>query len=307
MRLPVVSRIPNRIVIEARAVPLVDGHGPGTPLPAMCTLIVLHRCFPDAQLVVAANRDEFLDRPAEGPALREWNGQILLAPRDVQAGGTWLGLNGAGLFVGLTNRPVERPDPARRSRGLLVGDALAGHQTAADAARTLLGLPANAYNPFNVLVADGRQAFTVVYEEKPRVTELEPGAHVIGNADPDDRGHPKVGRILAQAEAVAAGSSADALDALAGICRTHLEHPPGAAPEDRRGDTCIHMGLPGRGGYGTRCSSLLRRGIRPEEDVLLWADGAPCENDYQNRTDLLRELDRATGTPRGETKTRNVA
>ena len=264
----------------------------------MCTLIVLHRCFPDAQLVVAANRDEFLDRPAEGPALRDWNGQTLLAPRDVQAGGTWLGLNGSGLFVALTNRPIDPPDPTRRSRGLLVSDALAAHETAAQAARSLSELPADSYNPFNVLVADGQKAFAIVYDEKPRVTELPPGAHVIGNADPNDRAHPKVGRILAEAERVAAGSSQDALDALAGICRTHREQ---AALEDRHGDTCIHLGS-----YGTRCSTLLLKATRPEDDRLLWADGPPCENDYENKTDLLRELDRATGNLAGEKK-RNVA
>ena len=82
----------------------------------MCTLIVLHRCFADAELLVAANRDEYLDRPAELPALRVWNGRTVLAPRDARAGGTWLGMNDAGLFAALTNRPTPRPDPRLRTR-----------------------------------------------------------------------------------------------------------------------------------------------------------------------------------------------
>ncbi len=74
----------------------------------MCTLIVLHRCVPGRPLVVAANRDEFLDRPAAGPALRMRDSGPILAPLDLEAGGTWLGLNGRGVFAGLTNlRPSE--------------------------------------------------------------------------------------------------------------------------------------------------------------------------------------------------------
>ena len=78
-----------------------------------------------APLVVAANRDEYLDRPAEGPALRQLASGRVLASRDARAGGTWLGLSETGLFAALTNRPCPEPDPQRRSRGLLVHDALA--------------------------------------------------------------------------------------------------------------------------------------------------------------------------------------
>ena len=109
----------------------------------MCTLIAFHRCFADAPLVVAANRDEFHERPTEGPALR--NASIssphrqdrsarggasarstrVVAPRDLRAGGSWLGVSSTGLFAAITNRRCDAPDPKRRSRGLLVMEALA--------------------------------------------------------------------------------------------------------------------------------------------------------------------------------------
>jgi uncharacterized protein with NRDE domain len=217
-----------------------------------------------------------------------------------------LGLNDSGVFVALTNRPIEELDGNCRSRGLLVNDTLANYGSAAEAARALGELPAQSYNPFNLLVADGETAFAIVYDEKPSVTELPPGPHVIGNADPNDRAHPKVGRILAEAERVATGSSGDALDALAELCRTHLPYEADAPLADRRGDTCVHLSVDGVGAYGTRCSTLLRKANRPEDDVLLWAEGSPCENDYEDRTQLLRDLDRTTGNA-AETTTRNVA
>ncbi|HLT35932.1 MAG TPA: NRDE family protein, partial [Enhygromyxa sp.] len=92
----------------------------------MCTIIAALQVWPGRPLVVAANRDEALDRPAIDP--RVWApGEVaarrVLAPRDLRAGGTWLGVNDAGLFVGITNRRAI-PDPRRRSRGELVFEAL---------------------------------------------------------------------------------------------------------------------------------------------------------------------------------------
>ena len=71
----------------------------------MCTLIAIHRRIPGAPLVVAANRDEFLDRPTEGPAVRDGDPAPVLAPRDVRAGGTWLGLGAHGVFAAVTKSP----------------------------------------------------------------------------------------------------------------------------------------------------------------------------------------------------------
>lgn len=246
----------------------------------MCTLIALHRCYPSAHLLVAANRDEFLARPSRGPRLHEWHGRRVIAPIDERAGGTWLGLNDAGVFVALTNRPTQALDATRRSRGLIVADAL-GRASATRAAEAALQLAAGAYNPFNLFVADAEHAFAIVYEEKPRVRVLEPGVHVIGNADPNDAAVPKIARLLGEAERVAAGREADALDALSELCRSH------DAPSDNAFErTCIHAG-----DYGTRSSTVLRRGPRREADVLRFASGAPCETAYEDLTPLLRALD----------------
>jgi len=254
----------------------------------MCTLIALHRCVPGHPIVIGANRDEFLDRPAAPPALRIGARGPIVAPLDRRAGGTWLGVNPAGVFAALTNRPTARPDPARRSRGWLVIEALA-HAGAREAAEAAARLPAEAYNPFNLFVADADEAFVVVYEGGARLEALAPGAHVVGNADPDDRAVPKVARILAEAERVAAAPPETQLLELAAVCRSHAR---AAAGHSSREDACMHLGDVGPGGYGTRSSALLRLGRDPAAGELWWAEGPPCSTRYEDRSHLLRGLGR---------------
>ncbi|MFO0691346.1 MAG: NRDE family protein [Myxococcota bacterium] len=168
----------------------------------MCTLIVLHRCVPGRPLVVAANRDEFLARPAEGPAVRPARTGRILAPRDLEAGGTWVGLSERGVFAGLTNlRPIagarvgvlgeagagepSKAAPKLRSRGEVVMAALEASSAAA-ATESLARLDVGVHNPFQLLVADAQSAALVVYRESPRIFPLEPGIHVVGNVE-DER------------------------------------------------------------------------------------------------------------------------
>jgi hypothetical protein len=248
----------------------------------MCTLIALHRCIAGAPLVVAANRDEYRERPSEGLTLREGPAGPVAAPRDLRAGGTWLGVNRHGVFAGLTNRPTACADTTRRSRGLLVMDAL-GPAKASDAAEWLRGLPPGAYNPFNLLVADAQDAYVAVYEETVRVGALEPGVHVIGNAEPDDRSVAKIDRLHVQAARAAAAGPDGVLDALAAVCRAH---DGGDGP---LADTCIHLGDE-VSGYGTKSSTLLRLGEPGTRSEWRWADGSPCQTAYEDRSDVLHEL-----------------
>ena len=188
----------------------------------MCTLIVLHRCVPGKPLVVAANRDEFYARPAESPAIRASRAGRFIAPRDLEAGGTWVGLSERGVFAGLTNlRPIApgfeagsnadligarlgensgaRTAKPVLSRGEVVMAALEA-RTAADAADSLsrsLSREEGLYNPFQLLVADAHSASLVVYRDAPRTFPLEPGLHVVGNV---------VGNIVGEVEDERAGS-----------------------------------------------------------------------------------------------------
>jgi hypothetical protein len=260
----------------------------------MCTLIALHRCIPGIPLVVAANRDEFSDRPAEGPALRSTSFGVILAPLDLRAGGTWLGLNASGLFAAVTNRRGGDPDPERRSRGLLVVDVLSAASVDEAAERTKK-LETGAYNPFNLFVADVHKAYAVTYDERPRHIDLEAGVHVIGNVDPTTE-TAKTARLKRKAQRAAAGPAEATLDRLAEICRGH---DGGGDPLQ---DACVHTG-----GYGTRSSALLWLAEAESESILRFADGPPCTREYRDFTPLLCELGRSSRLAEGESAMRKVS
>jgi uncharacterized protein with NRDE domain len=262
----------------------------------MCTLVVLHRAVPGVPLLVAANRDEYLDRRAEGPALRQTPaGVSVLAPRDTRGGGTWLGLSARGVFAAVTNVAGAAPDPTRRSRGLLVLDALEAPSARAAAEHAEAAAP-RSYNPFNLFVSDGREAWCVSSRgERARRVRLEPGAHVVGNGALDVEPTPKVARLQARAERLEGRPLPDALDGLAELCRGHCDGDP-------LGSACVHTER-----YGTRCSTLFALGERPDAGLFRFADGAPCETAYGDFTPLLRELVRGFQPAEGESVARMVS
>src|SRR5204863_243809 len=91
----------------------------------MCLILVALRVHPDFPLIVAANRDEFHARASE-PA-GSWKDQpAILAGRDLQAGGTWLGVSRSGRFASVTNYRGGRDPNALESRGALVARFLEG-------------------------------------------------------------------------------------------------------------------------------------------------------------------------------------
>lgn len=241
----------------------------------MCTLVAFHRSVPRAPLVIAANRDEFLDRPSEGPAVRS---DGVLAPRDLREGGTWMGVNRLGLFAGLTNRSSGHPpDPGRRSRGHVVFEVLRRARSAASAARLLERLPGGAYNPFHLLVADGSSAWLAVYDGAPKVFALRRGVHVIGNRDPVGAPGPKEEAIARRLEPLAGRPVDEVLAGVRGCLADHGDGDPARAP-------CVH-----RDGYGTRSSAVLVLGD-PGGGRLLFAPGPPCRTPFRDESALLHEL-----------------
>jgi uncharacterized protein with NRDE domain len=236
----------------------------------MCTLVVFVGAWPGAPLLVAANRDEMLDRPASAP--RAWPGEHFFAPVDERAGGTWLGLHRAGLFVGITNRAGTPPDPSRASRGQLVVEAL--RQGSASSLRSLLsdGTLARRYNPFHLLYGDTSGAAFVTWFDGDAVHHdaLEPGLAVVTERSLGGDDHAREERVRRRLEPLFSRDAAPALEELAPVMREHDD-------TDRIASTCVHVPALG---YGTRSSLLLD--VRPDvaSSRWLWAEGAPCSTPY---------------------------
>ncbi|HYG69449.1 MAG TPA: NRDE family protein [Anaeromyxobacteraceae bacterium] len=247
----------------------------------MCTLAVAFQADRRFPLVVAANRDERLGRPSEGWALRTLPGGALwIGPKDLEAGGTWAGLSGHGVFAGVTNhRTGEAPDRALRSRGELVALALA-HATAAEARVALAAAAADRFNPFHLLVADAESAFTWWWDgARAGIDVLGPGLHVVTENAADERGP--------RGELVRARWPIDSAPArLRELLTIHSPRPEDPALGTA---TCLHLDP----SYGTRSSFLLRLTLRLDASELLTADGRPCTTPYEDRGELLTLLARA--------------
>src|SRR5579872_2024180 len=139
----------------------------------MCTLAILRRPEHDWPLVIGANRDEMIDRPALPPA-RHWPDRAeVVAGRDLLAGGSWLGINDWGVAAAVLNRQGSLgPAPEQRSRGELVLEAL-DHADAVAAAAALSELAPKSYRSFNLIVADNRDGFWLKHAGNGRI-EVHP-------------------------------------------------------------------------------------------------------------------------------------
>jgi uncharacterized protein with NRDE domain len=157
----------------------------------MCVIVIAFRCSAGMPLLVGANREEAYARGGTEPAVHE--GRIsFVAGLDPSAGGTWLGVNAAGLLVAVTNRPKSSLPSGRRSRGLLVRDLLASESAAAAVEMAGKELQAGGYAGCNLLCVDQEQATIIHAGDWLRVRPLPPGLHVITTGDVDDERDPRI-------------------------------------------------------------------------------------------------------------------
>lgn len=241
----------------------------------MCTLVLAWQLFADAPVVVAANRDEAADRPSSPPARRP-GPPAIVAPRDDRAGGTWIGYNEAGLFVGLSNRWSDTELAGERSRGLLVEDALSMRSVDAAAQSVEAAVTVDEYAGFNLVLADADAAVLMEWDGRLQVTDLDPGIHVVMNAGYDDQFRTVDSRpdaAAAQAESAhllrGAMSPRDAE-----VASEWLDRAAGLLGDHDFG-VCVH-----EDGFGTRSSSLIRLGAAGSTEYR-FADGPPCVTPFE--------------------------
>lgn len=231
----------------------------------MCLILVLFKVRPDYPLIVAANRDERRDRPATPPF--RWEGDpVIWAGRDEVAGGTWFGVNAAGLLAAVTNRSGRPIDPSLPSRGNLCLQAL--HESVPE--RAVAGVAAQLSNPsnsFNLFCANTDLGWVTTWQGTTR--KLSRGRHVISSrGDPDDSALPvirRARRLLHGADLRSPGLE-DLLRMLGGFCA----NTGGRTPICRPG-----------GDHGTVSSSLIALDAEGQVAAYWHANGPPSEIPYQ--------------------------
>jgi uncharacterized protein with NRDE domain len=163
----------------------------------MCVIAFACNVHPRWRLLLIGNRDEVHARPSA--PLQPWSGAPgLIAGRDLEAGGTWMGVRTPGRACVVTN--VRDPGAAldRASRGLLVTDFLQGHDSAADHAAALEATAAR-YRPFNLLLFDAAAARFVSNDPVVGARAIADGVHGLSNGDLDAP-WPKVKRATGALE-----------------------------------------------------------------------------------------------------------
>ena len=142
----------------------------------MCLILAAWRAVEGIPLIVAANRDEFHARPA-APAQFWQDRPAILAGRDLQAMGTWMGVARNGRFAAVTNYRGAREPSAPHSRGALVTGFLGA---AEPGGAYVSALEKNEYSGFNLLAYDGTELWWLSNRDgAPR--RLEPGIYGLGN------------------------------------------------------------------------------------------------------------------------------
>src|SRR6185503_8477278 len=144
----------------------------------MCVLALWLGLDPKRPLVVAANRDESLTRPSAPPA--ELEGGIV-AGRDLQSGGTWLGINRQGLFVAVTNRKSPAPGPGALSRGLLALETLRCRKLPCVEGIVERRVRDHPFAGFNLVAVVDGQGLCLHYDGTLRRAPFGPGVHVVSS------------------------------------------------------------------------------------------------------------------------------
>ncbi|MEM7313693.1 MAG: NRDE family protein [Planctomycetota bacterium] len=222
----------------------------------MCILFIAVNRHDQYPLVLAANRDEFYERPATASTF--WDDRPdMLAGKDVQAGGTWLGLSRSGRLAALTNvREPQRVISNAPSRGHLVTGFLDGEPE--DQLITRLRATRDDYNGYNLLFGSWNQ-LSVYSNRTNDLIRLNDGFYGLSNAALDTP-WPKLNRGVKALEQRCNDSAPLNDDRLLEILRDETkaadEHLPSTGiPLDR--ERLLSSAFIRSDDYGTRCSTLL--------------------------------------------------
>lgn len=186
----------------------------------MCLLGISFQNLPHCPLLVFANREEAYSRPSTGPLLHPSRGGFAawVGGVDLDAGGTWLGINAHGLLAAVTNRRRHAVPLQPRSRGLLCRSLLAHRSVQEGVSSAVEQLRKAPFAGCNLLIASRNEATVIEFSDELNVTTLSAGLHVITNSVLNDPNDHRIARVRRTLEAIAPNDPAAWSNAARTIC-----------------------------------------------------------------------------------------
>jgi len=235
----------------------------------MCLVLLALDAHPVYRLIVAANRDEFYDRPT-APAAFWADAPEVLAGRDLQAGGSWLGVDRRGRFAAVTNyRQGRRERPASRSRGHLVSEFLTTGTGAREHTKRVQR-DASLYNGFNLMAGDARELFYYSNREG-RARTLAPGVYGLSN-HLLDTAWPKVTTTKSAFGGLLSSGASELTDGLFALLSDRNQPPDDLLPRTGVGtewERLLSSAFIASSDYGTRSSTVVLVG---RDGVVVFAE-----------------------------------
>ncbi len=243
----------------------------------MCTVVAAFKHFSSFPLIIAANRDEFLNRKTDPPALVNRNPSIF-APRDHLKSGTFMGINEWGLTAVITNLSGLVPkDNSKKSRGLILLRLL-GSPSIDRLIKELRHIDLSEYNFFQILASDKEQIVHIKYDGNLKLDVYKNGIFILSNWDAiSEVSDYKHSLIMSRIDEIDKNSDSNTvLKRLTDILTTHNG-------KDMRFQICVHTE-----NYGTVSSFI----IAPyqKEPIFYYSIGPVCKNRFRAYNQDIKEI-----------------
>lgn len=243
----------------------------------MCILAIQYRLVPETPILVAANREESYERPGLPPTIQSGKPRVLCGV-DKQAGGTWLGVNQHGLFVGVCNRKKSEPPASPRSRGVLARELLRAGTARRAADIALDEVSSGKYDGVNYVIADAESGWVVHGGDECELVRLRDGLSIVSNYDVNDPRDERI-RLAQRLLTLQTLDSPVKFLAIASKVFARPASAPGRPSMVIKGSN-----------HGTVCSTLLALGKKPRDAIYQFADGSPESTKYEDYSPLLRDI-----------------
>jgi uncharacterized protein with NRDE domain len=243
----------------------------------MSLLAIVYHLVPEAPILAAFNREESLDRICSTPAIQSGKPRVL-ASVDQNTGGTYLGVNQNGMFVGVVRRKKPGIALSPRSRGALAREMLKCNSAQAALDFALEELHSGQYGGANFCVADQDGGWVIQSTKETDVVELEQGLCVISDRDLND---PRDERA-AMARRLLTLQTLDSPVKFLAIASKVLARTPTVSGRPSM--------VVKEKDYGTVSSALISLGKKPRDAIYQYSNGSPDQSKFEDYSPALRDI-----------------